>query len=402
MASTRKHHELAHIFHGTVITVSILQHKAESVLIPSQLMRRGSAYTTARTDQEQYTSLERSWHHWVDTESSKRTAFFAFVMDAQHSALFGHTPVLSVNDIRLPLPCPDALWDASNSVSWATLRQQTPVQSLQFLPVLRSLLGKHPVPASCSAYARFILLHGLYSITFHLQAKDSSTLGVGTRRIISADLPSTSPIEDWREILDRSIDTWSFSLLSQSSSLCLDAARSLYRMAHITIYTSIIDIHVVAGAPSLLGILLSANDKAKADIRIRAWSENTEARKALIHSLLLIQETIFTGKPYLASEDNISLRPWCLYHATLVAWAFGYMNEGTLTNATPAMGAEEYLVRMRTALASNEDLKPIKGANRSRNLLLTVRESFRDCRWELLQEAYTTLGRLVDISGSNR
>lgn len=365
-------------------------------------MRRGSAYTTIRIDQEQYTSLERSWHNWIESESSKRTAFFAFVMDSQHSSLFGHTPVLSVNDIRLPLPCADSLWDANTPESWATLKKQTPVEPLQFLPTLRSLLGKNPVPTSCSAYARFILLHGLYSIMFHLQAKDSSTLGVGTRRIISADLPSTSPIEDWRDILDRSIDTWSFSLLSQSPSLCLDAARPLYRMAHITIYTNIIDIHIVAGAPSLLGILLSANDKAKADIRIRGWSKTVEARKALHHSLLLIQETLFTGKPYRASEDNISLRPWCLYHATLVAWAFGFMNEGNPTNSTPAMGAEEYLVHMRTALTANGDLKPTEGANRTRTLIVTVRESFRDCRWELLQETYSTLGRLVGIPGSDR
>lgn len=113
---------------------------------------------------------------------------FAFVMDAQHSSLFVYTAVLSVNNIRLPLPCPDSVWDASTPESWATMKQQTPLESLQLLPTLRSLLGKHPVPASCSAYSRFILLHGLYSIMFHLQAKDSSTLGVGTRRIISADL----------------------------------------------------------------------------------------------------------------------------------------------------------------------------------------------------------------------
>jgi hypothetical protein len=47
------------------------------------------------------------------------------------------------------------------------------------------------------------------------------------------------------------------------------------------------------------------------------------------------------------------------------------MNEGKPTNATPAMGAEEYLVRMHTALATNGDSKPIKGANRTRNLIIT-------------------------------
>ena len=72
-------------------------------------------------------------------------------------------------------------------------------------------------------------------------------------------------------------------------------------MAYITIYMSIIDIYIIAGAPSLLEVLLSPNDKARADTHIR------EARKALNHSLLLIQESLFTGRPYRASEDNISL-----------------------------------------------------------------------------------------------
>ena len=324
-------------------------------------MRRGSAYTTTRSPENE----DRTWHRWIENEASKRTAFFAFVMDAQHSSLFGHTPVLSVNDIRLPLPSPDSLWDAPTSDSWKDLEKQG-VENLQFLPVLRSLLGKHPVLASCSAYARFILLHGLYSIIFHLQAKDSSTLGVGTRRIISADFPSTPTIDDWRDILDRVIDTWSFSLLSQTSSLCLDAARSLYRMAHITIYTSIIDIHIIAGAPSLLGNLLSSNDKAKANIRIRAWSEKPEARKALSHSLLLIQETLFTGRPYRASEDNISLRPWCLYHATLVIWAYGFVTDSyKSSNTINNIGAEEFLVRMRSGLAGPGELK---GANQTRGV----------------------------------
>lgn len=278
-------------------------------------------------------------------------------MDAQHSSLFVYTAVLSVNNIRLPLPCPDSVWDASTPESWATMKQQTPLESLQLLPTLRSLLGKHPVPASCSAYSRFILLHGLYSIMFHLQAKDSSTLGVGTRRIISADLVTHRGLAGDHGPLSRRLAVLA---TSQSLSLCLDVARSLYRMAHITIYTSIIDIHTVAGTASFLGVLFSPNDKAKADIRIHAWSENVEARNALNHSLLLIQETLFTGKSYRASKDSISLRPWCLYHAILVAWAFSFMNEGKPTNATPAMGAEEYLVRMRTALATIEFRSPSK------------------------------------------
>ncbi|RDW85534.1 hypothetical protein BP5796_03859 [Coleophoma crateriformis] len=378
MFSSRKHHELAHIFHGAIIT----------------LMRRGSAYTSARlAERERATSLERAWHQWIENESSRRTAYFAFVMDAQHSSLFGHTPTLSVSDIRLSLPCPDAHWEATTSERWAELDKKGK-EPLYFLPVLRSLLRKQPVPSTCSAYARFILLHGLYSITFHLQAKDSSTLGVGTRRGTIADAATMTVAEDWRDIMDRAIDTWSFSLLSQTSSLCLDAARPLYRMAHIAIYTSIIDIHIIAGAPSLLGNLLSPNDKSKASIRVRAWSERPEAKKALHHALLLVQETLFTGHKYRAAEDNISLRPWCLYHATLVIWAFGFVTEAK-ADPVESIGAEEYLVRMRTAMAGGAVVNSeFKGANRTNGLVMVVRECFESCRWELLKEAYDVLGRL--------
>jgi len=332
--------------------------------------------------------LERSWHRWIEQESSRRLAFFAFLMDAQHASIFGHTPVLSANDIMLPLPCAEKLWDCTVPEQWERGIRTTP-EPPHFLPTLKALLGKTPVPSTCSAYARLILLHGLFSVTTHLQAKDASTLGVGAGK--------HTLNEDWRDILDRAINTWSFSLFSQTPSLCLDAARSLHRMAHITIHTNVVDFNIVAGAPSLLGSLLSKNDKARANNRVRAWSERPESRKAVYHSLLLVQETVFTSRTYRAWEDNIQLRPWCLYHATLVLWAYGYMREGVADETSGVMGAEEYLVRMLTSLTGGDE-SPIVGANRTTGLIQTVRNCLEGCRWELLEEAYVTLGRLIGIS----
>lgn len=386
MFSTRKHHQLAHIFHGAIIT----------------LMKRGVAYqNTAQTPGT--TPLEQSWHQWIEMQGSNRTAFFGFIMDAQHSFMFGHTCILSVHDVRLPLPCADVLWDCTKAEDWDRMMRKTP-ESPGFLPVLKRLLARTPIPPHCSPYARFILLHGLFSVTAHLKARDSATLGVG--RMSTANSPRLDAIDTWKETLERAMDTWSFSLVSRSSSLALEASRPLHRMAYVAIYTDINDIHILAGAPSLLGSLLSNNDRLRATARVRLWSEREESKKALYHCLLLIQETIFTGQLYRATKDNIALRPWSIYHASLILWAYGAMarersqpqppdpNTISRRREMSSFSAEEYLVRMLMLLRhDSSDIDVV--AQETSELLQAVRESLEGCRWELLQEAYDTLGRLI-------
>ncbi|OKL63017.1 hypothetical protein UA08_02043 [Talaromyces atroroseus] len=383
MFSTRKHHQLAHIFHGAIIT----------------LMKRGVAYQNTTIPTPGTTAVEQSWHQWIEMQGSNRTAFFGFVMDAQHSFMFGHTCVLSVHDVRLPLPCADILWECSKAEDWDRMMRKTP-ESPGFLPVLKRLLARTPIPPHCSPYSRFILLHGLFSVTAHLKARDSATLGVG--RISTVHSPRLDAIDTWKETLERAMDTWSFSLVSRSSSLALEASRPLHRMAYVAIYTDINDIHILAGAPSLLGSLLSTNDRLRATARVRAWSERQESKKALYHCLLLIQESIFTGQVYRATKDNIALRPWSIYHASLILWAYGAMSrERNQTQQTHqdrekriSCSAEEYLVRMLMLLRHDSAEIDIV-AQETSELLQAVRESLEGCRWELLQEAYDTLGRLV-------
>jgi hypothetical protein len=339
------------------------------------------------------TGVEQSWHQWIEMQSSNRTAFFGFVMDAQHSFMFGHTCILSVHDVRLPLPCADVLWECGNMDEWKLLVSRTP-ESPGFLPVLKRLLGRVPIPPHCSSFSRLILLHGLFSVTAHCKARDSATLGIGRESTIHS--PRLGAIEAWKDILERAMDTWAFSLVSRSSSLALEASRPLHRMAYVAIYTDITDIHILAGAPSLLGSLLSANDQLRATARVRAWSERQEARKALHHCLLLIQEILFTGQVYRACGDNIALRPWALYHAALILWAYGSMarDRRPSDRRKTSCSAEEYLVRMLMLLRNNsEDVDDV--AQQTRELLQAVQECLEGCRWELLQEAYETLGKLV-------
>jgi hypothetical protein len=57
------------------------------------------------------------------------------------------------------------------------------------------------------------------------------------------------------------------------------------------------------------------------------------------------------------------------------------------------MTAEEYLVRMLASL--EPDGVPFPEAYRSHGLIDAVRNCLRGCRWELLEEAYATLGQLI-------
>ena len=360
-------------------------------------MRRGSSYSSDRPDNPgPASSLERSWHSWVEQESSKRVAYFAFIMDAQHASIFGHTPALSVSDVRLSLPCAEEVWESSTAARWKRTMAKSE-EPAEFLPMLRTLLSRQPIPPSSSPFARFILLHGLFSVTKHMQARDLTASDVGTNR--SHEEGSGSPLstladDNWKEILDRAIDTWSFLLLSQEPSLCLEAARPLHRIAHLTIHVNLIDFHIFAGAPALTSNHITREEYGRAKKRIKAWCSKPAAKRTLLHCVLLIQETMFTRSRYRAKDDNIALRPWCLYHATLVLWTYGIVTEGKYTGRVP--GAEEYLVHLLTGLMG--DLVQLKGTNKNAGLLSAVRDSLSDCRWELLQEAYSTLNRLIELS----
>ncbi|KAL3483287.1 fungal-specific transcription factor domain-containing protein [Aspergillus germanicus] len=424
MFSTRKLHEISHIFHYSVIT----------------LMRRGSSYSphADHSDDGDTPSISRSWHRWVERELSHRAAYFAFVMDAQHSSIFGHSAALSLTDIHLPLPCADVLWEAPTANIWNRERAKIPPgPTPSFLPALRALLARQPVPHTYSPFARFVLLHGLLCLTRHMITRDQTASyladqqttseteasGSGSASISAAATPEQ---DSWKDRLDRAIDTWSFSLLSRAPSLCLEAARPLQRIAHVSIHVSLVDFHILAGAPHLATssgpCAARGRDSAqfsRAYKRISAWAHHRNAKRALSHCLLLIQETMFTRTRYVAAEDTIILKPWVLYNTTLVLWAYGAIREGADDIGHPAENgngngdgrlggqeqgpgqwtAEEYLAQMLNGLmgdGASGDPGQLKGANRTTGLVAAVRDALEGCRWALLEEAKETLGRLPE------
>ncbi|KAH8653798.1 fungal-specific transcription factor domain-containing protein [Xylariales sp. PMI_506] len=427
MVSSRRLHEMSHIFHYSVIT----------------LMRRGSFYSLDREDDGDVSSLEKEWYRWIERESSYRAAYFAFIMDAQHSSIFGHTAALTLSDLHLPLPCADALWDAPTAANWNRERsraQPTPF----FLPALRALLSRHPIPHTYSPFARFALLHGLFCLTRHMITRDQTAscinvaseqppAGLENGSSSSSSENSSAEQDNWKDRLDRAIDTWSFSLLSQTPSLCLEAARPLQRIAHVGIHVSLVDFHTLAGAPNLAtGVRADPRGAqfARARDRVFEWASHRNAKRTLSHCLLLIQETMFTRTRYIAADDNIILRPWVLYNMTLVLWAYGAITEAARGQDNLAQGqaiqqhqhqqrrrrghqdltlpsqhsrgkslqwsAEEYLAHMLNGLMGDSDLSQLQCTNRTAGLITAVRTALEGCKWELLEEARDTLGRLSE------
>jgi hypothetical protein len=292
-----------------------------------------------------------------------------------------------------------------------------------FLPTLKSLLRENVVPSHCSEYTRFVLLHGLMSLQTHLQAGSRLTLGIEVEKlhayarihdphqpdclggISSSSSSSNNSTPVWQNTVDAALDTWSTSLFSLQPSLCLEAARPLHRVAQITLHVSVLDIHTLAMDPYFLsgpshlnadsGTSLTNINTTKALTRLQRWAHTESARRACRYALLLVQETMFSGKRYLAREDNVAPRPWCLYIAVLTLWVYGLVTEGPASDGGITAGAEEYMIRMTRAMQQANPTNPvICGTNQITGLIRAVRDALMGCRWELLQEAHLVLRRL--------
>jgi hypothetical protein len=331
-------------------------------------------------------------------------------MDAQHACVFGHSPVLSVIDMRITLPCLEPLWECTSAETWQELNRNEKSAPL-FLPTLKSLLREDVLPPHCSEYARFVLLHGLMSLQTHLQAGSRFTLGIDVDRLDAhtntRHHSSSSSTPVWANTIDTAFNTWSTCLFSLQPSLCLEAARPIYRIAQITLHVSVIDVHTLAMDPAFLSgpstsfTNTNANTNnltaSKALTRLQRWVHTDSARSACRYALLLIQETMFSGKHYLAREDNVAPRPWCLYIAVLTLWVYGVVTEGPspASDGDNVKSAEEYMIRMTRAMQEAALSNPIiRGANRIGGLIRSVRDALAWCRWELLQEAHLVLRRL--------
>jgi hypothetical protein len=380
--STRALHERAHIHHDTTLT----------------LMRRGSSligsssFDTPDTKEE-----DESWSTWIKAEATRRVAFAAFVLDSTHATMFGHSAKMVAHELRLPLPCDEALWAATSAAEVARVQsslQSHGVRPIMFLDGLKRTLNGQPVRTN--AFGRIILMAGLLSVCWHLNQRDLqiSSLGVGQ---------TLGGRDKWRSSLLRAFDNWRRDVDEALGPSTTSESRDvLHGLAHMASHVDIVDLQIFAGAGRLMGRSITARDYHSAKEKTSRWATKASARDATFYALKFLSTCFLdpAAQPgeYAARDDYLLNRPWVMYFAALVVWTYGYALDGPLrpapvlaTQADRQHDMQIFLHRMCQIREPN-GLEGLTGRNECLGLLMILRDSFAKPRWELLGEA----ARLLD------
>lgn len=439
MYSTRALHERAHIHHATTIT----------------LMRRGSSLIgrsaldsppSVRDDKQGPNGSRHSstsgantpdewWNHWITNEATRRAAYAAFVIDSTHATMFGHSTVMVAHEMRLPLPCDEALWNATNSAEVGRIESSlhaNGVKPISFLEGLKRTLNGQEVRTN--SFGRTILMAGLLSVSWHMNQRDLQVNSLGVSQALGGR-------DKWRGSLTRAFDLWKTdfdrSLARNSDSipgpyvysdrkeenLVFQNRIVLHHLAHMAMHVDIVDCQIFARAKRLLGRTIGAQDLNSAQRRMKDnWAPTAKARDATWYALqflctvLLPEESAFATPSsgyedgvfdYSARDDVLLNRPWVLYFAALIVWSYAFALEGPTTAPVPALYDLEGQIRdMRTYLRrlgrveSPEELKNMRGFNGCTSMLMVLRHVFEKTRWELLHEASVLLNNCIALIGN--
>ncbi|KAJ5577524.1 uncharacterized protein N7459_006488 [Penicillium hispanicum] len=387
MFSTRALHERAHIHHDTTLT----------------LMRRGSSLIGQSSfDTPDAKEEDESWSHWIKAEATRRVAFAAFVLDSTHATMFGHSAKMVAHELRLPLPCDKALWAATSAAEVARVQsslQSHGVRPVMFLDGLKRTLNGQPVRTN--AFGRAILMAGLLSVSWHLNQRDLQVTSLGVGQTLGGR-------EKWRTALLRAFDNWRRDFdeaLGHSTSAESESRDVLHGLAHMGSHVDIVDLQIFAGAGRLMGRPITARDYSTAREKTEQWATKASARDATFYALKFLiacfSEPFLQSGEYIARDDYLLNRSWVMYFAGLVVWTYGFALDGPLRPspvlATPAERRHDmhkFLERVGGVHEPN-DLENMKGRNECLGLLMVMRDSFANPRWELLGEAVRLLDSCI-------
>ena len=448
MFSTVALHERAHIHHATTLTV---MRRGSSLIGRSANDSRKETDDPTRTPPGPDGSINTSgqntpdayWNRWITAEATRRAAFTAFIIDSTHATLFGHSAIMSPHDLRLPLPCDEALWSATSSAEVQRVEASLAANGFKatsFLDGLKRTLNGQKVRTN--TFGRVILMAGLLNVSWHMNQRDLQVSSLGATSTLGNQVrwrsPLTRAFDFWRRDFDESLaknDHWLHVCQTKNDQPCpldhrdnvFESRTCLHSLAHMAMHVEFIDCQVFAGADRALGRAVTDSDRAAVQKRMREqWAPSARARDATFYALrflceVLIPEEELTTKrkrpdqpptfSYNARDDYLLNRPWILYFAALIVWSYGYALDGKITPSNYTLTTRElqifdmqrYLIRMG-GVASPDDLEKQKDRNSCLGLLLLLRERFRQPRWELLHEASDTLGSCVDLltPGHNR
>lgn len=430
MYSTRALHERAHIHHDTTLTLMrrgsslIGRHSFDS---PASLRDDRQTRSTSGSTMTPDFAADESWTHWIKTEATRRVAFAAFVLDSTHATMFGHSAKMVAHELRLPLPCDEALWSATSATEVARVQaslQANGLRPVMFLDGLKRTLNGQRVRTN--AFGRTILMAGLLSVSWHMNQRDLQVSSLGVAHALGGR-------DKWRSALLRAFDNWRRDFDEALGQPGMASFPNVYRaryaldednvfesrdvlhgLAHMASHVDVVDCQIFAGARRLMGRSITPRDyNAAREKMVDRWATKASARDATFYALKFLAECLLDnqhgnpdveGEHYCGREDYLLNRPWVIYVAALVVWCYGYALEGPISNppelSTVAEQRQDMQAFLRHVGGCREpsDLESMKGRNRCLGLLMILRDGFSNARWELLAEAANLLSSCIDKS----
>ncbi|KAI9833573.1 MAG: hypothetical protein M1826_007187 [Phylliscum demangeonii] len=463
LLSTRRLHERAHIHHATTVTLMRRGHSLIGQRLgetpPSGRDERSSSHGSggllvgvggvAGPGRPGPPPPDRWWSEWITAEATRRAAFTAFMLDALHATMFGHSIVMVVHEIQLPLPVDETLWGATSSAELGRLENQLAARGakrVRFLEGLKIMFGGQSVETG--VFGRTILMAGLLCVSLHMIQREVQLSSLGVKHFGR---------DRWRGSLTRAFDRLKADFdaairahpESAASStavgpcagaeahavrdaIALESIEVLHHLAHMATHVDIVDCQILARAGRLLGRHIGPQDYLSAQRRMKEWAVTAKGRDATFYALRFLchvllgprapppvpatlappppgTATTTTAAPadypgYAAREDYLMNRPWVVYFAGLVVWSYGYVLEGAIqpyerppvTAAQKQQDMWDFLDRVR-GLRSPDELLLVPRRNRAVGLLMVLRDTFEDTRWELLTEGSRLLGNCIDM-----
>ncbi|KAL4930432.1 MFS transporter/fungal specific transcription factor domain-containing protein [Aspergillus undulatus] len=313
------------------------------------------------------TGRESAWKRAMDAEQRKRLAFQCFSWDTEHSVLFSQSLCMSAFEIRSSLPCSSAAWEAHTAEEWA--RHASRDTEHGFLPVLKGYItpGALPrprdlneTPERVGAWTpRIGRAYDLWKADF-----DADCLAM--------KLGSPTPAEEAKR----------FTGLKS-------AAMALYRAASLALHVEVLDLQIAAGAPQILGRVVTDNDRSRSRNMLSQWLSGTgsSCTSASRHAAILLQDAVLSLHDW--EQTDAFHFPWCLYLATLTVWAFHARNDGV---ARPT-DLSSLIVAMTTS-TSNGELGGLAGGYDTRPLVRAMAQQLATVRWAMVHDAMKVLVNL--------
>jgi hypothetical protein len=421
--SSRTMHERAHIHHATTITLM----RRGSFLMGKSPLNSPPSYRNNMVDTDGLSkpSIEAWWIERNRREAIRRVAFAAFMIDSIHAAMFGHSMIMVTHEMRLELPCNEALWSAKSAnevLKIENVLHSNGIRPLSFLECLQKTLSGQEIHTD--AFGRSILLCGLLSVSWHMNQRDLQL------KSLNVGLHSREKGTSWRTSITKAFDLWrgwydkaaadstdSLPRWCRDEDAVLGSRVALYHLAQISMHVDIVECQVFAGAERVVGRSIGKREVEAVRRRLRnGWAPTIEARKATFYALRFLSSVLHMDVQtadqtsstkyvldYANRKTDLPINRWVLYSAALVVWCYSYAIDGpTHVVRTKGTSIEDHIQDMHQFLKRTENIKDPEDLayhrlNSCAGMLKVLRFICRNGTWDLMHEGANLLTNCIKL-----